>query len=55
VEPLAVERVFSSYFADESRFPVGSWSFDCALLMRDIHHEWQAEDDLYIEPAAAIK
>ena len=53
VVPLAVERVFSSYFADTSRFPAGSASFDCALLMRDIRHEWQAEDDLYVEPCIA--
>ena len=49
VVPLAVERVFSSYFADKSVFPAGSSSFDCALLMRDIYHEWHAEDDLYCE------
>src|SRR5947209_9508725 len=42
VEPLAVERVYSSYFADEQKFPKGSVTFDCALLMRNIEHEWQS-------------
>lgn len=40
VEPLAVDEVHSSVFEDESRFPSGSITFDCALLMRGIHHEW---------------
>jgi hypothetical protein len=52
VEPLLVEKVYSSYFADQSRFPEGSSSFDCALIMRDIQHEWHAANDLYIEPAS---
>jgi hypothetical protein len=42
VEPLAVEHVHSSYFADERLFPPGSVAFDCALLMRDLEHEWHA-------------
>jgi hypothetical protein len=46
VEPLAVDRVESSYFQDESRFPPGSVEFDCALLMRGIEHEWHSRDDL---------
>jgi hypothetical protein len=44
ITPLAVERVYSSYFADESRFPPGSVEFDCALLMRNIPHEWHRLD-----------
>jgi hypothetical protein len=51
VEPLLVEEVYSSYFADQSRFPEGSASFDCALIMRNIQHEWHAAKDLHIEPA----
>jgi len=46
VEPLAVEEVESSYFGDESSFPAGSVGFDCALLMRDIDHEWHGREDL---------
>jgi hypothetical protein len=39
-EPLAVDRVHSSYFEDSQRFPVGTTQFDHALLMRNIEHEW---------------
>jgi hypothetical protein len=42
VEPLVVEHVRSSYFADEALFPPGTIAFDCALLMRDVEHEWCA-------------
>jgi hypothetical protein len=48
VEPLAVEDVFSSWFSDESKFPRGSAEFDCALVMRDVEHEWEGADDLYV-------
>ena len=40
VEALAVEHVSSSFFDDVIRFPVGSVTFDCALVMRGIHHSW---------------
>ena len=46
VEPLAVERVYSSFFSNEEIFPKGSVRFDCALLMRDIEHEWHAREPL---------
>ncbi len=46
VEPLAVDRVESSFFENEALFPAGSTEFDCALLMRDIHHEWHGREDL---------
>ncbi len=42
VEPLAISRVESSFFADPSLFPAGSAHFDCALLMRHIEHEWHS-------------
>jgi len=48
VEPLEVEEVYSSYFSDETRFPKRSISFDCALLMRNIEHEWHSAPDLYV-------
>ncbi len=48
MEALEVEQVCSSYFGDESKFPKGSVNFDCALLMRDIEHEWHSAPDLYI-------
>src|SRR5207302_608127 len=46
VEPLAVEEVRSSFFEDETLFPKGSITFDCALLMRGIEHEWHGKTDL---------
>lgn len=46
VAPLALDHVFSSWFADESRFPKGSVEFDCALIMRDVEHEWRAMPSL---------
>jgi hypothetical protein len=46
VEPLAVERVESSFFSNEEIFPKGSVRFDCALLMRGIEHEWHAREPL---------
>ena len=48
VSALEVEHVRSTFFADESRYPKGSVTFDCGLLMRDIQHEWQSEPDLYV-------
>jgi len=42
VEPLEVTRVFSSCFdGDATLIPHGSAGFDCALLMRDVAHEWR--------------
>lgn len=46
VEPLQVDAVHSSFFEDESIFPPGSIQFDCALLMRNIAHEWHAHPDI---------
>lgn len=46
VEVLNVSSVYSSYYADESRFPKGSVEFDHALLMRDIEHEWHSVEGL---------
>jgi hypothetical protein len=43
VQPMAIEKVESSYFEDEARFPRGSIELDCALLMRGIRHEWYAK------------
>jgi uncharacterized protein YqjF (DUF2071 family) len=41
VEPLDVQSVRSSFFEDVERFPKGTVHFDCALLMRNIEHEWR--------------
>lgn len=45
-EPLAVEAVRSDFFEDPARFPPGTATFDCALLMRGIDHEWHGRADL---------
>jgi hypothetical protein len=47
IEALALDEAHSSFFADERKFPKGSVEFDCALLMRNIAHEWHAAPDLY--------
>jgi hypothetical protein len=41
VEPLEIETVRSSFFDDLNRFPKGTIHFDCALLMRNVAHEWR--------------
>lgn len=40
VSLLDVEKVNSSFFENERIFPKGSVTFDNALLMKDIEHEW---------------
>jgi hypothetical protein len=47
VRPLTVDSVESSFFEDPSNFPEGSATFDHALLMRGIEHEWHSRDDLH--------
>jgi hypothetical protein len=42
VEPAEVRVVCSSFFDDARRFPPGSATIDCALLMRDIPVTWTA-------------
>ncbi len=49
VEPLEIEEVRSSFFENDSLFPMGSIEFDCALLMRGIEHEWHGKSDLCCE------
>lgn len=46
VEPLTVTHVQSSFFEDVALFPTGSVTFDCALLMRGIAHEWHDQGQL---------
>jgi hypothetical protein len=52
VEPLEVEHIESSYFADKAQFPQGSVDFDCGLLMRNIPHQWLGHEDLFCATAA---
>ena len=46
VQPLAVTGVQSSFFEDRDTFPAGSVTFDNALLMRGIDHEWHSRESL---------
>lgn len=48
VRPLAVAEAASSFFSDTSVFPAGSVTFDHALIMRDIPHEWHQVRDMTI-------
>lgn len=50
VEPLTVESVDSSFFADTRYFSPGSVTFDCALLMEQIAHEWRGQPSLCATP-----
>lgn len=40
VEPAEIRSAYSTYFDDTTRFPVGSATLDCALLMRDVPVTW---------------
>jgi hypothetical protein len=46
VQPIAVTNVQSSFFDDRESFPEGSVTFDNALLMRGIDHEWHGRGPL---------
>ena len=46
VSPLTVSKVTSSFFEDRNIFPKGSVTFDNALLMRNIDHEWTSKESL---------
>jgi hypothetical protein len=48
VEPFGVTHVTSSFFENTTRFPVGTVTFDCALLMRGIAHTWHRREPLPI-------
>jgi Uncharacterized conserved protein (COG2071) len=45
VRPLSVLKLRSSFFENEEIFPKGSVTFDNALLMTNIEHEWKSETD----------
>jgi hypothetical protein len=52
VGALAVERVRSTFFDDVTRFSRGSAELDCALVMRDLTHEWQSAPSFPLERAS---
>ena len=41
VEPVEIQAAQSAFFGDETRFPAGSVTLDCALLMRDVPVTWE--------------
>jgi len=53
VAPMRVDTIRSSFFDDETHFPPGTAKFDCALVMRDIPHEWHTEPTLTSSRAPA--
>ncbi|MFZ6179930.1 DUF2071 domain-containing protein [Nannocystis pusilla] len=50
LEPLTIEDARSRFYEDTSLFPRGAAEVDCALLMRDIDHEWHSRPDLFSLP-----
>ena len=46
VTPLTVSKVKSSFFENKDVFPDGAITFDNALLMRNIDHEWISKKSL---------
>lgn len=48
IAPLVVDQAQSAFFGATHRFPPGSATPDCALLMRGIEHEWHSRPDLYL-------
>lgn len=42
ISPLNITEVSTSFLNDEDFFPAGSVTFDHALLMENIEHEWHA-------------
>ena len=46
VQPLSVTHVESSFFDDRQNFPEGAVTFDNALLMRGIEHQWLSRETI---------
>jgi hypothetical protein len=44
--PLSLEYVESSFFDNRRLFPSGSVTFDSALVMRGIEHEWRGREPI---------
>lgn len=55
VLPLSVERAESSFFENRKPLPVGAIEFDCALLMRNIKHEWPGRPSLPVRPSDELQ
>lgn len=52
VAPVSVLRAASSYFDDPTRFPTGTISLDCGLLMRRVPVTWLPVDASQTLPRA---
>ena len=50
LRPLRVRHLVSSFYENHSMFPVDAISFDCALMMQNLAHEWHAHQPFSIEP-----
>ena len=48
IEPLHIREAVSCFFSDKTKFPEGTIELDCALLMRNVAHEWHSRPDLYL-------
>jgi hypothetical protein len=46
MEPLEIEEQNCAFYMDSLRFPAASVSFDSALLMRGLPHEWHEIKDI---------
>jgi hypothetical protein len=53
VEPMQVTSAHSSFFSNTAHFPIGSVELDCALVMRNVEHEWRGRPDLYFDRSKA--
>jgi hypothetical protein len=54
VAPVELVSVRSSFFDDPVRFPPGSASLDCGLLMRDVPAVWTALPSLAVRAAGGL-
>lgn len=54
IEPLRIQEAVSCFFSDQTRFPEGSVELDCALLMKNVDHEWHSRPDLYLSKDGAF-
>jgi hypothetical protein len=42
ISPMRMREAYSRWFSNSELFPSGSVEFDCALVMRNIPHEWNS-------------
>jgi uncharacterized protein YqjF (DUF2071 family) len=49
IEPVEILSAHSTFFDDTTRFPTGSATLDCALLMRDVPVTWNPLSPMPVE------